>query len=199
MWRTVRGAVLILNSAQPIATHLIRVGIGVPLLCRARGALSGDVWILSWDVRGWARAGRACAGVLSVIDSITMPAPSPGINFGGANQPRPGERSRTMIIIGCDYHPGFQQIACFQLRCQMLPCGLGDVQVVDLSGLLHAARSSHWMIGRQSVRTNSVARRSLKAIPPAVPSWDRRFRWAQRHRRREPGSARPRAGRFVPG
>src|ERR1700751_1556677 len=22
-----------------------------------------------------------------------------------------GERSRTMIIIGCDYHPGFQQIA----------------------------------------------------------------------------------------
>src|ERR1035437_6638741 len=27
------------------------------------------------------------------------------------NQERSGERSRTMIIIGCDYHPSFQQIA----------------------------------------------------------------------------------------
>src|SRR6516165_3429689 len=49
---------------------------------------------------------------MSVIDSITMPAPTPS-RLGGAktNQKGSGERSRTMIIIGCDYHPGFQQIA----------------------------------------------------------------------------------------
>src|SRR6266496_2130298 len=45
-------------------------------------------------------------------DSMTMSAPWTRVNFGGANQPKgPGERSRTMIIIGADYHPGFQQIA----------------------------------------------------------------------------------------
>jgi hypothetical protein len=34
------------------------------------------------------------------------------VSFGGANQPKgSGERSRTMIIIGCDYHPGFLMIA----------------------------------------------------------------------------------------
>src|SRR5439155_3972474 len=43
---------------------------------------------------------------------MTMSAPWTRVNFGGANQPQgPGERSRTMIIIGADYHPGFQQIA----------------------------------------------------------------------------------------
>src|SRR5256884_4562703 len=43
---------------------------------------------------------------------MTMSAPWTRVNFGGANQPKgPGERSRTMIIIGADYHPGFQQIA----------------------------------------------------------------------------------------
>jgi hypothetical protein len=52
MWRTVGGAVLILNSAQLIATQLVASGSDVPLLCRAQkaGALSGDVWILSWGV-----------------------------------------------------------------------------------------------------------------------------------------------------
>src|SRR5262247_1905730 len=45
-------------------------------------------------------------------DSMTMSAPWTRVNFGGANQPKgPGERSRTVIIIGADYHPGFQQIA----------------------------------------------------------------------------------------
>src|SRR5438876_12000892 len=49
---------------------------------------------------------------MSVIDSMTMSAPWTRVNFGGANQPKgPGERSRTMIIIGADYHPAFQQIA----------------------------------------------------------------------------------------
>src|SRR5215475_10044142 len=44
-------------------------------------------------------------------DSMTMSAPWTRVNFGGANQPKgPGERSRTMLIIGADYHPGFQQI-----------------------------------------------------------------------------------------
>src|SRR5438445_7826158 len=33
------------------------------------------------------------------------------VNFGGANQPRLGRKETNMIIIGCDYHPGFQQIA----------------------------------------------------------------------------------------
>src|SRR6266576_1674160 len=43
---------------------------------------------------------------------MTMSAPWTRVDFGGANQPKgPGERSRTMIIIGADYHPGFQQIA----------------------------------------------------------------------------------------
>src|SRR6476660_9758239 len=49
---------------------------------------------------------------MSVIDFMTMSAPWTRVNFGGANQPKgPGERSRTMIIIGADYHPAFQQIA----------------------------------------------------------------------------------------
>src|ERR1700680_4859022 len=51
-------------------------------------------------------------GSRSAIDSMTMSAPSTRVNLGGANQPKgPGERSRTMIIIGADYHPAFQQIA----------------------------------------------------------------------------------------
>src|SRR5437899_8106074 len=33
------------------------------------------------------------------------------VNFGGASQPRRGRKETNMIIIGCDYHPGFQQIA----------------------------------------------------------------------------------------
>src|SRR6476646_35457 len=41
---------------------------------------------------------------------MTMSAPTPG-KFGGANQPRPGRKEPNMIIIGCDYHPGVQQIA----------------------------------------------------------------------------------------
>src|SRR5207245_8678784 len=49
---------------------------------------------------------------MSEIDSMTMSAPWTRVNFGGANQPKgPGERSRTMIMIGADYHPAFQQIA----------------------------------------------------------------------------------------
>src|SRR6266705_2999059 len=43
---------------------------------------------------------------------MTMSAPWTRVNFCGANQPKgPGERSRTMIMIGADYHPAFQQIA----------------------------------------------------------------------------------------
>src|SRR2546423_14669805 len=48
---------------------------------------------------------------MSVIDSHNNVGSHARLDFGGANQPRPGERSRTMIIIGADYHPGFQQIA----------------------------------------------------------------------------------------
>src|SRR5438094_4347851 len=33
------------------------------------------------------------------------------VNFGGASQPRLGRKEPNMLIIGCDYHPGFQQIA----------------------------------------------------------------------------------------
>src|SRR6476646_7990892 len=33
------------------------------------------------------------------------------VSFGGANQPRPGRKEPKMIIIGCDYHPGVQQIS----------------------------------------------------------------------------------------
>src|SRR6266705_5005413 len=43
---------------------------------------------------------------------MTMSAPWTRVNFGGANQPKgPGERSRTMIMIGADYQQAFQQIA----------------------------------------------------------------------------------------
>src|SRR3989442_4076161 len=33
------------------------------------------------------------------------------VSLGHANQPRLGRKEPNMIIIGCDYHPGFQQIA----------------------------------------------------------------------------------------
>src|ERR1700694_5537137 len=49
---------------------------------------------------------------MSVIDSMTMSAPWTRVNFGGANQPkRLGRKGADMLIIGCDYHPSFQQIA----------------------------------------------------------------------------------------
>src|ERR1700688_2117299 len=49
---------------------------------------------------------------MSEIDSMTMSALLDPGKLGGANRPKgSGERSRTMIIIGADYHPGFQQIA----------------------------------------------------------------------------------------
>ena len=49
---------------------------------------------------------------MSVIDSMTMSAPAPEVELEVANQPiGSGERSRTMIIIGVDFHPEFQQIA----------------------------------------------------------------------------------------
>ena len=48
---------------------------------------------------------------MSDIDSMTMSLPAPS-KVGGATQPTgSGERSRTMIIIGVDYHPEFQQLA----------------------------------------------------------------------------------------
>src|SRR5208282_1583556 len=56
-------------------------------------------------------APKAIEGNLSAIDSITMSAPTPGSTLVVATNQGPGERSRTMIIIGADYHPGFQQIA----------------------------------------------------------------------------------------
>src|SRR5215472_5434441 len=40
-----------------------------------------------------------------------MSAPRLRVNFDGANQPKLGGKEPNMIIIGCDYHPGFQQIA----------------------------------------------------------------------------------------
>src|SRR5450755_1606641 len=49
---------------------------------------------------------------ISVIDSMTMSAPAPGLELEWQNQPTgSGERSRTMIMIGVDFHPEFQQIA----------------------------------------------------------------------------------------
>jgi len=48
--------------------------------------------------------------MMSVNDSMTMSASRPGINFSGATNQGP-EKGANMIIIGCDYHPGFQQIA----------------------------------------------------------------------------------------
>src|SRR5271169_3544004 len=47
----------------------------------------------------------------NAIDSITMSAPTPEQTLVVPTNQGPGERSRTMIIIGADYHPGFQQIA----------------------------------------------------------------------------------------
>src|ERR1700752_4709827 len=40
-----------------------------------------------------------------------MSAPSARVDFGGANQPKARRKEPNMLIIGCDYHPGFQQIA----------------------------------------------------------------------------------------
>src|SRR5947208_15141898 len=42
---------------------------------------------------------------------MTMSAPHAQVHLGGANQPRLGRKEPNMLIIGCDYHPGFQQIA----------------------------------------------------------------------------------------
>src|ERR1700731_24596 len=49
---------------------------------------------------------------LREIDSMTMSAPWTRVNFGGANQPKSArEKGVDTLIIGADYHPGFQQIA----------------------------------------------------------------------------------------
>src|SRR5271170_7667791 len=48
---------------------------------------------------------------MSAIDSMTMSAPMPGVELEVAKPTGSGERSRTMIIIGVDFHPEFQQIA----------------------------------------------------------------------------------------
>src|SRR5947208_8048875 len=42
---------------------------------------------------------------------MTMSAPHAQVHLGGANQPRLGRKEPNMLIVGCDYHPGFQQIA----------------------------------------------------------------------------------------
>jgi len=46
-----------------------------------------------------------------VSESIKRWLPAPRVNLVALTNQRPGERSRTMIIVGADYHPGFQQIA----------------------------------------------------------------------------------------
>src|ERR1700720_497501 len=49
---------------------------------------------------------------MNKIDSMTMAAPTPEWSWWWQNEPTgSGERSRTMIIIGVDFHPEFQQIA----------------------------------------------------------------------------------------
>jgi hypothetical protein len=42
---------------------------------------------------------------------MTMSAPHAQVDLGAANQPRLGRKEPNIMIIGCDYHPGFQQIA----------------------------------------------------------------------------------------
>ena len=50
-------------------------------------------------------------------DSINNVGSHARVNFGGANQPKGlGGKEPNMLIIGCDYHPGFQQIACVDLE-----------------------------------------------------------------------------------
>ena len=44
-------------------------------------------------------------------DSITMSAPKTRVDFGGCRPTKAREKEPKMIIVGCDYHPGFQQIA----------------------------------------------------------------------------------------
>src|SRR5438105_8570041 len=46
-----------------------------------------------------------------LVPTMSAPVDTARVNFGGANQPRLGRKEPNMIIIGCDYHPGFQQIA----------------------------------------------------------------------------------------
>jgi hypothetical protein len=49
------------------------------------------------------------SGVLSVIDSMTISAPAPGVKLVVAKPTnRLGRRSRTMIIIGVDFHLAVQ-------------------------------------------------------------------------------------------
>jgi hypothetical protein len=49
---------------------------------------------------------------MSVIDFHNNVGSQARVDFGGANQPKDlGRKEPNMRIIGCDYHPGFQQIA----------------------------------------------------------------------------------------
>jgi hypothetical protein len=48
---------------------------------------------------------------MSVIDSMTMSAPQTRVNLAVLTDQRPGRKGADILIIGCDYHPGFQQIA----------------------------------------------------------------------------------------
>ena len=42
---------------------------------------------------------------------MTMSAPMPEVRLVVLSQPTGSEKAANMIIVGCDYHPSFQQIA----------------------------------------------------------------------------------------
>src|SRR5215475_7856998 len=75
------------------------------------------LWWHKWNRDPWSTPALADAPALPPGFALPVPADTGAscdgpVPLGGANQPgRLGERSRTMIIIGCDYHLGFQQIA----------------------------------------------------------------------------------------
>ena len=53
-----------------------------------------------------------CPPPVSGEDFLTMSAPTTRVDFGDRQTTeRLGRKEPNMLIIGCDYHPGFQQIA----------------------------------------------------------------------------------------
>src|SRR5438552_3908138 len=76
------------NTLQAIAlNHALRRGRGL-------WTATGQKALQALSLPGYTRQRRDELLLSGVIDSMTMSAASPGINFGGANQPRPGERSQ---------------------------------------------------------------------------------------------------------
>jgi len=72
---------------------------------------------------------------MSAIDSMTMSAPRTRVELV---VPKPTKEAREkgadMKIIGCDYHPGFQQIANWTSELKQMWCQLPGYETAALRG-----------------------------------------------------------------